>query len=160
MDNLKEEKFQKIKANFIKFLNDDFLFSSRKNFGMFGQIQWWVVDIDKEFLTIHIEIGWLPQSRGFQDEESIARHVCDSLRLLIISELLPCPQLKVKFRVYPKGLNQKEFKEKQFIFPFHFRNKEEAENSLNQRLETLYGKKQSQALKRKFEVFWKLIQRQ
>jgi len=83
-----------IKRDFIKFLNNEFLFSFCKCFGMYLQIQWWVTDVDAETLTVHIEISWRLADRGYQSIDPIVFNVRNAL-LNAFRDLLPCPVIKI-----------------------------------------------------------------
>ena len=99
------------KRDFIKFLNGEFLHDFRKYFGMYGQIQFWVTDVDAETLTVNVEIGWRPSDRGYKSDDSIPLNVRNAL-LNAFRDLLPCPAIKINFNICPQGLNHPETAEK------------------------------------------------
>jgi hypothetical protein len=144
-----------IKEDFIKFLNREFLYSFRKSFGMFGQIQWWVTDVDTETLKVHIELGWRPEERS-RSVESISLNVRNAL-LNVFQDLLPCPKIKINFRVCPQGLNHPEIEEKrELLMDFYSKDRKLPMPSSLVVIEPVFGEERVRERKR-FEEIWELF---
>ncbi len=73
------------KKDQIKKLNNETLFHSRKNFGMFGSIQWSVEDIQDETLIVSVSSstkGWgetLPDGRRLPSKKQIVNNIKASI---------------------------------------------------------------------------------
>lgn len=88
----------------IKELNNKILFSSRKNFGMFGNIQWSVVDIVDKIVIVHVSsstTGWgetLSDGRTLPTKEQIMNNIKSSIRAAE-----PRIHLRVEWKDWKKG---------------------------------------------------------
>jgi len=113
----------------IKELNNKTLFHSRKNFGMFGNIQWSVEDIVDGTLIVRVSSstkGWgeeQPNGHKFPPKEQIANNIKESI-------LQDLPDAKVE-------VNWAEWKPehgKGFIMSVHGKTPEEAANEVCSKL--------------------------
>lgn len=115
----------------IKELNSKTLFHSRKNFGMFGNIQWSIEDIKDDTLIVRVSsstTGWggaQPDGRKLPSKEQIAGNIKKSI-------LHDLPDAKIE-------VNWEEWKPehgKGFIMSVHGKTSEEAANEV---WDKLYG---------------------
>jgi hypothetical protein len=109
----------------IEELNSKTLFHSRKNFGMFGNIQWSVEDIKDDTLIVRVSsstTGWgevQPDGRKLPPKEQIAENIKTSI-------LRDLPDAKVE-------VNWAEWKPehgKGFIMSVHGKTPDEAANEI------------------------------
>jgi hypothetical protein len=115
----------------IKELNNETLFHSRKNFGMFGNIQWSVEDIVDETLIVEVSSstkGWgekQPEGRKLPSKEQIVKNIEKS-----ILDNLPEAKVEVNW------IDWKPEHGKGFIKSVHGRSLEEATNKIWKFLQT------------------------
>jgi hypothetical protein len=75
----------------LAYLLDEFLFDARKQFGMFGQVNWNVTDVTPEVVTVAV-FHW-PRQRFIED---IAPKIRDAM-LGMLADMVPCPKFRAVF---------------------------------------------------------------
>jgi hypothetical protein len=94
------------KDNYIKKLNEEILFHSRKNFGMLGNIQWSVKNFIKDVLFVEVSssnVNWgkkLPDGHTFPPKEKILDNIKKS-----ILHFLPEAKIKIKWVKYDPNIH-------------------------------------------------------
>jgi hypothetical protein len=78
-------------GNKLAHLLDEFLFDTRKQFGMFGQINWSVTDVIPEEVTVAV-FHWPAQ----QAIEKIAPKIRDAM-LGMLADMVPCTRFRAVF---------------------------------------------------------------
>jgi hypothetical protein len=72
-------------------LLDKFLFDTRKQFGMFGQINWNVTDVTPEVVSVFV--GSWPRQQSL---ENVAPKIRDAM-LGMLADMVPCPRFRAVF---------------------------------------------------------------
>jgi hypothetical protein len=101
---------KKVRANskesrLVRFLNEEFLFSIRKSFVMYGQIGFRIEDVTSELITIDISAS------GKGGDETAQLQVVYNVRNAILGQLgdlIPCPEFRAFFTDRDAGVHRKE----------------------------------------------------
>ena len=82
---------------------NEFLFEIRKLFGMFGQIQFRISDIDRKVLSVEI---W--ERKENADPTTTITHVRNTL-INIFGDLLPCKEFSADYTNPARGIENRQF---------------------------------------------------
>ena len=108
-----------VKEELIELLNQEVLIDNRKRFGMYGQINFEITDIDPENLYIEVRTG--PKDRK-SDPIQVAANVRNAI-LNVLRDMLPCKMIDVDYKNYPVGnsyTHPDEFNQTHIVLPFYW----------------------------------------